>query len=68
MKEKPIVGFFIFGTFPSDRIPKATKDVNVHSFIHSSNTSKLYERIPEGFISYYLLTYLLTYSMEQSPT
>ena len=26
--------------FPSDRIPKATKDVNVHLFIYSSNSCK----------------------------
>jgi hypothetical protein len=27
--------FYIFRAFPSDRITKATKDVNVHFFIHS---------------------------------
>ena len=46
--------FSIFGSFTFDRIPKATKNVNVHFFIHSSNTSILYERIPGSFISYYL--------------
>jgi len=30
MKEKPTVGFPFFAVFPSDRIPKATKDVNVY--------------------------------------
>jgi hypothetical protein len=35
VKEKPIVGSPLFGEFPSDRIPKATKDGNVHFFIHS---------------------------------
>ena len=36
MKEKPTVGSQFLAMFPSDRIPKATKDVNVHFFIHSS--------------------------------
>jgi hypothetical protein len=35
VKEKRTVGFSIFWVFPSDRIPKATKDANVHFFIHS---------------------------------
>ena len=35
MKEKPTVGSPFFRAFPSDRSPKAMKDVNVHSFIHS---------------------------------
>ena len=33
--EKPTVGSPFFRAFPSDRIPKATKDGNVHFFIHS---------------------------------
>jgi hypothetical protein len=37
--------FSIFRTFPSHRIPKATKDVIVHFPSHSSNTFKLYQRI-----------------------
>jgi hypothetical protein len=31
MKEKPTVGSSFFGVFPSDYIPKSTKDVNVLS-------------------------------------
>jgi hypothetical protein len=33
--EKPTVGSPFFRAFPSDRIPKATKDGSVHFFIHS---------------------------------
>jgi hypothetical protein len=43
------------GAFPSDRVPKATKDVNGHYFIHSSNSCKPYQRIPGTFWSYYVL-------------
>ena len=42
MKEKPTVGFQFFWAFPSDRIPKAKKDVNVHLFINSGNCCTLY--------------------------
>jgi hypothetical protein len=35
VKEKPTVGSPFFGAFPSDLIPKATKDVNVYFFIYS---------------------------------
>ena len=34
MKEKPTVGSPFLGAFPSENIPKATKDANVHFFIH----------------------------------
>jgi hypothetical protein len=37
VKEKPTVASPFLGAFPSDRIPKATKDVIVYFFIHSSN-------------------------------
>jgi hypothetical protein len=36
VKEKPTVDSPFFGAFPSDRITKLRKDVNVHFFIHSS--------------------------------
>ena len=35
MNEKPTVGSQFFGNFPSDRIPKELKDVDVRLFIHS---------------------------------
>jgi hypothetical protein len=35
VEEKPTAGSPLFGTFPSDRIPKATKDDKVHFFRHS---------------------------------
>jgi len=59
--------FLIFGTFLSDRIPKATKDINMHFFIQRftckdeltkdnslavKNSCKLYQRIPRTFWSY----------------
>ena len=49
LKERPTVDSPFFGIFPSDRIPTATNDVNVHFFIHSSNSCKLYQRIPGTF-------------------
>jgi len=45
VKEKPAVGSPFWGAFPSDRIPKVTKDVNVRFFTHSSNSCKLYQRL-----------------------
>ena len=33
MKESPAAGSTFFGTFPSDRIPRAVKDVDVRFFI-----------------------------------
>jgi len=46
VKEKPTVGSPFFVAFPSARIPKATKDVSIHSFIHISNSRKLHQLIP----------------------
>ena len=40
---------YFFGALPSDGIPKATMDVNVHFYVHSSNSCKLYQRIPGTF-------------------
>jgi hypothetical protein len=39
VKEKPTVGSSLFETFISDCIPKTTKSVNVHLFIHSFSVS-----------------------------
>jgi len=44
VKEKSNAGSPYFREIPTDRIPKATKDVNVHFFIHSSISCKLYKR------------------------
>jgi hypothetical protein len=35
VREQPTVGSPYFGSFASDRIPKATKDVNIHFFIYT---------------------------------
>jgi len=40
-KEKPTVGSSFYRAFPTDRIPKATRDVNVHFFIYSSTSSEM---------------------------
>jgi len=37
------------GTFPSYPVPKATKDVHIHYFIHNSISCKLCQRIPGTF-------------------
>jgi hypothetical protein len=68
VKEKPTVGSpFWGGAFPSDRIPKATKDINIHFIIkwftfkdgatldkapEVKNSCKLYQRILESFSRY----------------
>jgi hypothetical protein len=54
MKAKPTVGFPFFGAFPSGRIPKTTKDVNVYFFIHTSaEIVQIRQHIPGTFFSYY---------------
>jgi hypothetical protein len=51
VKEKPTLGSPFFCTFRSDHIPKATKDVIIHLFIHSSNSHKSYQAFPENYTS-----------------
>ena len=58
MEEKPTVGSQFFGAFPSDRIPKATKDVNVNFFIHNGNFCELYQRIPVKVLKLLLISVL----------
>jgi hypothetical protein len=41
--------FSIFLAIPSDRIRKALNDDNINFFIHSSNSYKLFQRIPGRF-------------------
>jgi hypothetical protein len=45
IKELPTVDAPFFEAFPSDHVPKAMKDVSVHTFIHSSSACKLYQWI-----------------------
>jgi hypothetical protein len=59
VKEKPTLGPSFLGVFPSDRIPKATKDVKVHFFIHSSNSCKYTSEFRELFES---ITYTHTHT------
>jgi len=56
MKEKLAVGLPLF---PSDRNPKATKDVNVPILLHSSNFYKLHQWISGTFWSCYLHIYFV---------
>ena len=58
MKKKPTAGSLVLEAFPSDRISKATKDVNVLSlftvlqkFLSCSNSCKLYQQISVNFTS-----------------
>jgi hypothetical protein len=51
VQEKQTVDSPFFGAFSSDRIPKATKYVNVNFLIHSSNSCKLNLRILGTFWS-----------------
>jgi hypothetical protein len=51
---KPTVSPTFWGAFPSDRIPKTTKDVDLCFFIHSNSSCKLYQRITQTFWSWYV--------------
>jgi hypothetical protein len=44
VKEKPTDGSQFFGAFPSDRTPKATKDINAQSFIYSFTKTSLMQQ------------------------
>jgi len=47
------------GCFSPYRIPKATKDVNVNLFIHSSDFCKLYQQIAGRFeVTTYVVPYI----------
>ena len=51
LKEKPAVDSPCFGAFPSNPIPNATKDANVHFFTHITNSSTIYKLFPVNFTS-----------------
>jgi len=51
VKDKQTIGSTFFGAFPSDRMPKATKNVISYFFIHSNNYCKLQQRIPANYTS-----------------
>ena len=66
MKEKPTAGSPFFGTFPSDRIPKAKKDVNAHFCIYGNNYCKLYQRIPISYaIEFQELKFMISYGFKE---
>jgi hypothetical protein len=54
-KRNQLLVLHFVGAFTSDHIAKATKDDNVHFFIHSSNSYALYQRVPENSGRHYLL-------------
>jgi hypothetical protein len=50
VKEKPTVGSPFFRAFPSDHIPEAIKEVNVHFFIHSYYTTGIIPANSKNFL------------------
>jgi len=51
MREKPTFGSPFFRAFPSNRIPKATKNINAHFFIHSFTLRDELIIIPANYTS-----------------
>jgi len=51
VKGKQNVGSPYFGDFPTDRIPKTMKDVNVQFSVHTINSCTLYQRYPVNYTS-----------------
>jgi len=45
VQEKPTAGSPVFEAFPSDRISKATKDINILFFIHSFTEISLMQQV-----------------------
>jgi len=54
VKDRRTIGTLFVGAFHSDRIPQTTKDVTVHFLLHSGNSCKLHQRIPENVWSHYV--------------
>jgi len=53
-KEKPTFGFTFFGAFPSDRIPKTTKNINVHFLIPTKLYIEFWELLKLLFKKYFI--------------
>ena len=47
MKEKASIGSPFFGAFPSDHIPKVTKEINVQKFSSCTSSFKSHQQTPE---------------------
>jgi len=50
VKEKPTLGSPFFRAFPSDCIPEAMKEVNVHFFIHNYYAASIIPANSENFL------------------
>ena len=49
LNKKPTVGSPFFGTFHSDRIPKAMTGVNIQFSVHSTSSCTLHQRTPVNY-------------------